>query len=37
LFQHIHRLVVVDGHQTPIGIISQSDIVRDIADRCDDG
>jgi CBS domain-containing protein len=37
MFQHVHRLVVVDGRQAAIGIISESDIVRDIADRCDDG
>ena len=37
MFQHVHRLVVVDGRQTPIGVISESDIVREIADRCDDG
>jgi CBS domain-containing protein len=34
--EHVHRLVVVDGRNTPIGIISESDIVDDIADRCDD-
>jgi CBS domain-containing protein len=35
--EHVHRLVVVDERQTPIGIISESDIVREIADCCDDG
>jgi CBS-domain-containing membrane protein len=35
--QHVHRLVVVDGHGSPIGVISESDIVREIADCCDDG
>ena len=35
--EHVHRLVVVDDRQTPIGIISESDIVREIADCCDDG
>ena len=37
MFQHVHRLVVVDDQQRPIGVISESDIVREIADRCDDG
>jgi CBS domain-containing protein len=32
----IHRLVVVDDDQIPIGIITQSDLVREIADACDD-
>jgi CBS domain-containing protein len=32
----VHRLVVVDARQTPIGVISESDIVREIADACDD-
>ena len=35
--EHVHRLVVVDNRQTPIGVISESDIVREIADCCDDG
>ena len=35
--EHVHRLVVVDGHRSPIGVISESDIVREIADCCDDG
>lgn len=35
--EHVHRLVVVDGRQMPIGIVSESDIVREIADCCDDG
>jgi CBS domain-containing protein len=34
---HVHRLVVVDRRQMPIGVISESDIVREIADCCDDG
>ena len=34
---HVHRLVVVDDSQRPIGVISESDIVREIADCCDDG
>jgi len=33
---HVHRLVVVDDRRRPIGIISESDIVREIADCCDD-
>jgi CBS domain-containing protein len=33
----VHRLVVVDDRQSPIGVISESDIVREIADCCDDG
>ena len=35
--EHVHRLVVVDDRQRPIGVISESDIVREIADCCDDG
>jgi CBS domain-containing protein len=35
--EHVHRLVVVDGRHMPIGVISESDIVREIADCCDDG
>jgi CBS domain-containing protein len=35
--EHVHRLVVVDDQETPIGVISESDIVREIADCCDDG
>ncbi len=35
--EHVHRLVVVDDRHTPIGVISESDIVREIADCCDDG
>jgi CBS domain-containing protein len=34
--EHVHRLVVVDDRHTPIGVISESDIVREIADCCDD-
>ena len=32
----VHRLVVVDGERSPIGIILTSDLVREIADACDD-
>lgn len=32
----INRLIVVDDQQTPIGIISESDLLREIADACDD-
>ena len=32
----VHRLIVVDGEQAPIGVISESDLVREIADACDD-
>jgi len=35
--EHIHRLVVVDGRGSPIGVITEGDIVREIADACDDG
>lgn len=35
--EHVHRLVVVDTGRRPIGVISESDIVREIADCCDDG
>ncbi len=34
--EHVHRLVVVDNRRMPIGVISESDIVREIADCCDD-
>jgi CBS domain-containing protein len=34
--EHVHRLFVVDERQTPIGVISESDIVREIAEDCDD-
>jgi CBS domain-containing protein len=32
----IHRLVVVDDDLAPIGVISESDLVREIAEACDD-
>ena len=32
----VHRLVVVDEERAPIGVISKSDLVREIADACDD-
>jgi len=32
----VHRLVVVDEDRAPVGVISQSDLVREIADACDD-
>ena len=32
----IHRLVVVDEARAPIGVISKGDLVREIADACDD-
>ena len=32
----IHRLVVVDRDQAPVGILSKGDLVREIADACDD-
>lgn len=35
--EHVHRLVVVDEQESPIGIISESDIIREIADCCDEG
>jgi CBS domain-containing protein len=35
--ERVHRLVVVDSRRIPIGVISESDIVREIADWCDDG
>ena len=35
--EHVHRLVVVDDRGAPIGVISESDIVREIADCCDGG
>ena len=35
--KHVHRLVVVDDRHMPIGVVSESDIVREIADCCDDG
>jgi len=33
----ISRLVVVDSRRIPIGVIARSDLVREIADACDDG
>ena len=33
----VHRLVVVDDRGTPVGVLSGSDLVREIADFCDDG
>jgi CBS domain-containing protein len=35
--EHIHRLVVVDGRRSPIGVISEGDIIREMADSCYDG
>ena len=32
----IHRLIVVDDEEAPIGVISESDLIREIADACDD-
>lgn len=32
----VRRLVVVDRRKIPIGVISESDLVREIADACDD-
>jgi CBS domain-containing protein len=32
----VHRLIVVDDEQAPIGVISESDLVKEIADACDD-
>jgi len=34
--QGVNRLIVVDDQQTPIGVISESDLMREIADACDD-
>jgi CBS domain-containing protein len=34
--EHVHRLVVVDESAAPIGVISESDLVREMADACDD-
>jgi CBS domain-containing protein len=33
---NVHRLIVIDDDRAPIGVISQSDVVREIADACDD-
>ena len=35
--ESVHRLVVVDRRRTPIGVISGSDLVREIADTFDEG
>ena len=35
--EHIHRLVVVDKRDRPPGVITEGDIVREIADCCEDG
>jgi len=32
----VHRLVVVDDDMAPVGVISESDLIREIADACDD-
>ncbi len=32
----VHRLVVVDEEQQPVGVLAQSDVLREIADACDD-
>lgn len=34
--ERVHRLIVVDDRRSPIGVISESDLVREIADTCDD-
>jgi CBS domain-containing protein len=34
--RHVHRLVVIDENEEPIGVITQGDVVREIADACDD-
>jgi CBS domain-containing protein len=34
--RRVHRLVVVDPEGEPIGIVAQSDLVREIAEACDD-
>jgi CBS domain-containing protein len=31
----VHRLVVVDSGRIPVGVVSESDLVREIADSCD--
>jgi len=35
--EHVHRLVVVDERDRPLGVITEGDIVREIADCCEDG
>jgi len=35
--EHVHRLVVVDDRDRPLGVITEGDIVREIADCCEDG
>lgn len=32
----VHRLIVVDDDLAPIGVISESDLVREMAEVCDD-
>ena len=32
----VHRLIVVDEDMAPIGVISESDLIKEIADACDD-
>ena len=32
----VHRLIVVDDDQAPVGVISESDLIKEIADACDD-
>lgn len=37
MVDHVHRLVVVDDENSPLGVITEGDIVREIADCCEDG
>ena len=32
----VHRLIVVDDDLAPVGVISESDLIKEIADACDD-
>ncbi|HEY7524669.1 MAG TPA: CBS domain-containing protein [Candidatus Limnocylindrales bacterium] len=34
--RHVHRLVVVADDGSPLGVLSETDVVRDIAEGCDD-
>jgi CBS domain-containing protein len=33
---HVHRLVVLDDEGRPVGVISESDLVREMAEACGD-
>jgi predicted transcriptional regulator len=32
----VHRLIVIDDDGTPVGVLSETDVVREIANGCDE-